>query len=488
MSDLPSGIVTFLFTDIVGSTQLWERHPDAMRDALLRHDTLLHEAIEQYGGQVFKTVGDAFHAAFREPHAAMLAATQAQRALSQESWPPQCPIAVRMAVHTGVSEPRDQDYMGPTLNQVSRLLSLCHGGQTVVSNVSHDVASDLLTPDIALRDVGEHRFRDLGRPIRVYQILAPGLRENFPPLVSMELHPTNLPTSTSRFVGRAVEMASIRACLRDRPLLTLVGTGGAGKTRLALQIGEAELGHFPDGVWWVSLELVTDGALVPTAIATALGPAEEPGRSQLETLLDYLKSRQALLLLDRCEHLSDDVAEIVRILLRSCPEVRVLATSREPLRVSGETIWDVPPLAPPNLSPAMGTSLTPDQIENNEAVALFLDRAQAVLPSFALTQANATAIAEVCSRLDGIPLALELAAARMRLLSVEQLRDRLDDRFRLLGGPSGGRGGEHGTLRATIDWSYEHLSPPEQTLFGRLSVFRGGWTSRLPNESAPGEG
>jgi predicted ATPase/class 3 adenylate cyclase len=475
----PEGTVTFLFTDIEGSSQLWERHPQAMRDALEHHDALLSQAIQTHGGLVFKTVGDAFYAAFATAPAAVAAALGAQQALLTEDWGDTGPLRVRMALHTGIAETREGDYFGPSLNRVARLLDAGHGGQVLLSLPTEELVRDELPEGTSLRPLGEHRLKDLVRSEQVFQLLHTDLPASFPPLRSLAAFTHNLPLQWSSFIGREKEMEEVKRLLPTTPLLTLSGAGGCGKTRLALQAAADLLEAYPDGVWLVELAALEEPILVPQAVATALGVPEQPGRPLTATLIEHLRSRSLLLLLDNCEHLLAACAQLVEALLGACAKVRILATSRERLGLTGERVYPVPSLSLPELppSPPSGTARVAAALQS-EAVQLFVERAVCSRPQFALTEQNADAVAQLCQRLDGIPLALELAAARVKTLPVEQINARIgdSDRFRLLTGGSRTALPRQQTLLALIDWSYDLLSEPEQTLLRHLSVFSGGWS------------
>ncbi|MSP12497.1 MAG: adenylate/guanylate cyclase domain-containing protein, partial [Chloroflexi bacterium] len=474
MSSLPSGTVTFLFSDVEGSTKLWQAHPEAMKTALARHDTLLRATIESRDGYVFKTVGDEFCAAFPTALAALAAALAIQRALHAEDWlgggtPP---LRVRMGLHTGAADVRDGDYFGATLSRVARLMAAGHGGQTLLSHATQVLVQDDLPHGVTLRDLGARRLRDLVRPEQIFQLVAPDLPAEFPPLRTLDAFPHNLPVQLTSFIGREKEMADIKRLLPSTHLLTLTGVGGTGKTRLSLQVAADLLEEFADGVWLVELAPLADPALVPQAVATALGVREESGRPLLATLTDYLRAKHLLLILDNCEHLVAACIQVAEALLRACPHLKMLATSREALGITGESIFHVPslPLPDPLRLPPVET------LTQYEAIRLFIDRAVAVKSDFTVTNANAPAVAQICHRLDGIPLAIELAAARVRALSVEQISKRLDDRFRLLTGGSRSALPRQQTLAALIDWSYNLLTAPERALLQRLSVFAGGWS------------
>ena len=474
MNQPPVGTVTFLFTDIEGSTRLWEKHPEAMGVSLARHDVLLRATIEAQGGYVFKTVGDAFYAAFCTAPAGLEAALAIQRALLAENWG-ETIIRVRAALHSGNALERDGDYFGSPLNRLARLLSVGHGGQTLLSAATQELVRDQLAPGVCLRDLGERRLKDLDRPEHIFQLVAPDLPADFPALKTLEAFPNNLPLQLTSFVGREKEIAEVKRLLGAARLLTLTGPGGAGKTRLSLQAAADVLDRFTDGVWLVEFAPITNPALVPQTVASVLGVREEQGTPLIQTLTAALRPRSLLLILDNCEHLVEHLALLVETLLHACPEAHVLASSREILGIAGETSFRVPSLSTP-ASPTPGAGVIDLQsLSQYEAVRLFIERALAVRPEFQATNANAPALAQVCQRLDGIPLAIELAAARIKAMSVEQLARRIDDRFRLLTGGSRTALPRHQTLRALIDWSYDLLSPTERILLSRLAVFVGGW-------------
>jgi len=471
MRALPTGTVTFLFTDIEGSTRLWEEYPQGMRVALARHDALLREIIEARGGYIFKTMGDAFDAAFADALSAVTAAAEIQRALQAERWDVPGGLAVRMALHTGSAEARGGDYFGQPLNRAARLLDAGHGGQVLLSEATRALVELSLPEGLTLRNLGPHRLRDLARPEHIVQLVVAGLRSDFPPLRTLDVMPNNLPRQLTSFIGRTRELAEVKGGVADTPLLTLTGSGGAGKTRLALQAAADLVESFPDGVWLVELTPLTDPALVTQTVATTLGVREEQ-RPLIHSLTDYLKPKRMLVVLDNCEHVLSATAELVQTLLRACPGLRVLATSQEPLGVAGEATYRVPSLSMPDLHHLP----PPERLTEFESIGLFVDRAALSQPGFALTAANAAAVAQICARLDGIPLAIELAAARVKVLSVEEIAVRLGDRFRLLTAGSRTAPPRHQTLRAALDWSYDLLADQERMLLRRLSVFMGGWT------------
>jgi predicted ATPase/class 3 adenylate cyclase/DNA-binding CsgD family transcriptional regulator len=472
MSSLPSGTVTFLFTDIEGSTNLSREHPELWETARARHHAILRSLIEQNNGFVFQVIGDAFCAAFHKAGEALKAAIKAQRDLQDEPWGA-ITIYVRMGIHTGEAEFDGNDYRGyTTLSFVQRLMSAGHGGQILVSNTTENLLQEYLLEQISLRDMGIQKFAGVPSPVRVFQVIASDLPTEFPPLRTLDNLPNNLPTQLTSFVGREKELADVRRLLHNTRLLTVIGPGGTGKTRLSIQAASEMLDQYPDGVWFVELAPILDPQLVPRTTALAIGLRDEPQRPVIDMLCDYLSRKKMLLILDNCEHLVDACAKMADRILHAAPDVRIFASSRESLGIGGEVTYRVPSLGLPDIE-----HLPPiESLSQYEAVRLFIDRSTSAVPSFTVTNANAPALAQVCHRLDGIPLAIELAAAKIRVLSVEQISKRLDDRFRLLTG--GGRTAleRHQTLRAAIDWSYNLLSPAEQILFNRLSVFVGGWT------------
>ena len=481
MSSGPAGTVTFLFTDIEDSTTLWECRPHAMRRALDRHNTLLTEAVGRHGGRVFKTMGDAFCVVFADACAALQAALDSQAALQAEAWDDECPLRVRMALHSDAAEEQNGDYFGAALGRVSRLLSAAHGGQVLLS-LRAVSACEALPEQVHLRDLGAHRLRGLTSPERIFQVLHPALRDDLPPLRSLNAFSHNLPAPLTSFVGREREMAELTALLAQASLVTLTGSGGCGKTRLALHVAQELVEVYSGGVWLVELASLSDPGLLPQAVAAAIGAREEPARPLAETLADVLRPRVLLLVLDNCEHLVDACARLAETLLRRCPGLRILATSQEALGVGGERSWRVPSLTLPDARDVQA----PEQLAQNEAVRLFVERVALGRPGFAVTAQNAVAIAEICWRLDGIPLAIELAAARIGVLSVERLASRLHDRFRLLTKGSRSVLPRHQTLQATIDWSYQLLTEAERLVLGRLSVFAAGWTLEAAEEVCAG--
>jgi predicted ATPase/class 3 adenylate cyclase len=469
---LPTGTVTLLFTDIEGSTGLWESAPEAMQVALQRHDELLRSVIESARGYVFKTVGDAFCAAFTSARDAVASAGAAQRALQTELWPEKARLRVRMALHTGECEEREGDYFGPTVNRVARLEATAHGGQVVLSEATAVLVRDHLSDDMELIDLGSHRLKDLGHPEQVFGLQVDGLVVDFPPLRSLDnpALPNNLPAQSNSFIGRAREVAEVRILVEEHRLVTLTGAGGSGKTRLALQVAAAVLDGSGDGVWLVELAPVSDETMVAATMNQVLGVTGQPGRPELDALVNALETQRILIVLDNCEHLIGTCAKVVDTILRRCPQVHLMATSREPLGIGGEAIYRVPSLSLP--APDGSDSST---FVESDAVALFVDRAHSQGVELALDDETAQLVASTCKRLDGMPLAIELAAARLRSLSVADLHSLLDQRFRLLTGGSRSALERQQTLWATVDWSYSLLNAPEKSVLGRLSVFSDGF-------------
>jgi predicted ATPase/class 3 adenylate cyclase len=472
MTSLPSGTVTFLFTDIEGSTRLAREHAEIWESLRARHHQILREAIEANHGFVFQIIGDAFCAAFHKAGDALHAALKAQQDLQTLTWE-DCVIRVRMGIHTGEAELHENEYQGYlTLSLVQRIMSAGHGGQILVSNLTENLLRGQISKDVSLRDMGEHTFKDVPYPVRVFQVIALDLQKEFPPLRVLDESPNNLPTQLTSFIGREKEIADVKRLLANTHLLTLIGPGGTGKTRLSLQVAADVLYAYPHGVWLIELAPISDPSSVPAAALAALDLPAEVHRPAIDMLCDYLREKEALLILDNCEHLVDSCAKMVDRLLHAAPKLRIMASSREALGIAGEVSYRVPSLELPDIKQLPSL----DSLSQYEAVKLFIDRAQASQPTFNVTNENAPAVAQICHRLDGIPLALELAAAKVRALSVEQISKRLDDRFRLLTGGSRTALERHQTLRATLDWSYNLLPENEQLLFRRLSVFTNGWT------------
>src|SRR3712207_5734721 len=468
-----TGTLTFLFTDIEGSTKMWESHPQAMQGALSRHDVILRKATQEHGGYVFKTVGDAFCCAFTTASDALEAALVAQRTLLSSEWQETGPLRVRMALHMGVAEERDGDYFGPPLNRVARLLSAAHGSQVLLSLPAQELVRDQLPAQTTIRNLGEHRLKDLFRPERIFQLTAPGLPSEFPPLRTLDAYRNNLPLQPTPLIGREKEVAEVceRLSRSEVRLLTLTGAGGTGKTRLGLHAAAELTGEFEDGVFFVSLAAIRDPQLVVPAVARMLGVKEAGGQPLLESLEYYLDEKHILLMVDNFEQVLE-AAPMVTELLSTAPNLKVLATSRIPLRLYGEHEYSVPPLALPD--PRRSPSV--ERLTQYEAVRLFVERAQAAKADFSETNENAPAVAEICYRLDGLPLAIELAAARIKVLSPQKMLERLGNRLKLLTGGARDLPERQRTLRSTIEWSYGLLGEGEKVFFARLSVFAGGRT------------
>jgi predicted ATPase/class 3 adenylate cyclase/DNA-binding CsgD family transcriptional regulator len=451
VSELPTGTVTLLLADVEGSTRLWQTQPEEMTAAIARLDCTVSEVIAAHHGvrPVEQGEGDSFVVAFARATDAVACALDLQRS-------PLAPIRLRIGIHTGEVQLRAEgNYIGTTVNRTARLRDLAHGGQTVLSGTTHDVVVDRLPADSWLTDLGTHQLRDLPRPERVVQLCHADLRNDFPPLRTREtVVAPNLPVQLTSFVGRGPQIQDVRQTLADNRLVTLTGAGGVGKTRLAVEVAHG----FDDAVWFVDLAPITVPDLVPVAVARALGLPDQVGRSMVETVIRFVGDRHMLIVLDNCEHLLDATAAFIVDLLGTCPGLTLLATSREPIGVTGEVTWRVPSL-----------SLA------DEAIELFTDRARRVRPAFIITDDNATAVSEICTRLDGMPLAIELAAARVRALSLDEILASLHDRFRLLTGGARTAVRRQQTLRASVDWSHALLTEPERVLFRRLAVFMGGF-------------
>src|SRR5438552_3431832 len=459
----PIGTVTFLFTDVEGSTRAWETHPAETQTALKRHDEIVAREIEAYNGALIleRGEGDSVFAVFARAADAVAAAVEIQRALRAQTWPADVPIRVRMAIHTGEA---GADYRGLHVNRAARLRAIAHGEQILISGVTAGILRDALPDGASLIELGRHRLRDLSQLEHVFQLAHPELRIDFAPLKSLTNFRQNLPIQLTSFIGRVEEQKTVRVLIEKHRVVILVGAGGCGKTRLAIQVGADELENFPDGVRFVDLAPLSGAGLVVDAIAAALGTKIEADLSAIDAVVKALEGTQTLIILDNCEHLLAECVEAVSALLRASGDVRVLATSREPLGLAGEMMWRVPPLSLPD------GERSPEEVARCEAVQLFVDRATAARAEFSLTSSNTAAVVEICRILEGLPLAIELAAARAKTLTPQDIRARLSDRFRLL---TGGRG-RHQTLRSTIDWSYDLLPENERALFRRLSVFAGG--------------
>ncbi len=468
---LPSGIITFMFSDIEGSTPLWEQNPAGMQNSLAQHNAIIHGAVAANGGQVFKTVGDEFCVVFVDPVAAVRAALAGQRGLKSAEWASTGPLKVRMGLHLGHVQAQDGDYTSHTVNRVARIMGAAHGGQILLSGEVVEVVRRTLPEGVSLKDLGQHRMKGMENEERIYQLVTPDLQQEFPPISTLPTLLSNLPTQTLTFVGREAEMAELIGLMgrENGRLITLLGPGGIGKTRLMLQTADTVTSDYPHGVWLVELAALTDSSLIPERVAAVLGVQEQPGRQMKETLVDYLRHKTLLLLLDNAEHVVTAVSELTSHLLQHCPKLEILVTSREALLIHGELTLPISSLKLPQ------ADQTPEEIAASEGVKLFLERAKAVRPDFEVMPGNAAVIGEIVRRLDGIPLALELAAARLRMMTVEQINGRLDDRFRLLRGGSRTALPRQQTLQALIDWSWNLLEEKERLLFQRLAIFSGGW-------------
>src|ERR1700744_3914437 len=448
MTAAPSGVVTFLFTDIEGSTRRWETDAQAMRAALAAHDEVLRKAIEAHGGRLFKHTGDGVCPAFASPRSAVDAAIAAQRALE---------LPVRMGLATGEAELRDGDYFGTALNRDARVMAAGPGGQILLADSTAGLVSG-----VDLLDLGPRRLRDVPIPVGVFQVREAGLRTDFPPLRALDTSPGNLRPANTSLIGRESEIGNIEAAVKKYQLVTLTGVGGVGKTRLALEVAARLADEFPDGVWVFELATVTDPAAVPDAVAAVLGIVQQPGKNVSESVVAALEGRIRLLVFDNCEHVLDAAADLVDAILGQTAAGRIVATSREGLGVVNEQLWPVP-------SPGFGAAPA------SSAVNLFIERARSVAPRFSVADSDeAASVVEICRRLDGIPLAIELAASRMASMTASEVRDRLDQRFRLLGGSRRGLS-RHQTLRHAVAWSYDHLDDAEKPLLERCSVFAGGF-------------
>ena len=472
-----------LFTDIEGSTrllgQLGERYASVLHD----YHRLLVESAAAHGGSLVDTAGDGAFFTYPTATAALQAAIAAQLALLAHEWPDSVTVRARMGLHTGEALNVDERYVGMDVHRAARITAAGHGGQVLLSRTARDLLGSSLPNGVTLRDLGEHRLKDLPEPERVFQAVSPDLPSDFPPLRSLDAWPNNLPRQLSSFVGRTQALLNVDALLGAGPLLTLTGPGGVGKTRLALEVAAQAADRCPDGAWLIDLAALVDGQLVRETLASTLKVKEQPGIELTDTLVAQIGRKRLLLIIDNCEHVLEATAELVDTLLHACAEVRVLATSQEALGIAGETVYPVPSMA---LTAAEGVTF--DEIANGDAARLFVERARSVEPTFRLTEANARSVAQICARLDGIPLAIELAAARVRALPVDQIATRLNDRFRLLTGGARMALPRHRTLQAAVDWSYELLTEAERELFGRLSIFPGSFSLETVELVCAGDG
>lgn len=482
MAELPTGTVTFLFTDVEGSTRLIQQIGDGYAEVLSAHREILRGAARHAGGAEVDAPGDAMFFVFRHADDALGAAVAAQRGLHAHPWPPDAAVRVRMGLHTGEARIAGEGYVGLDVHRTARIASAAYGGQVLLSQTTRDLVEDAPPHGVTLRDLGAHRLKDLARPERLYQAIIPDLPATFPLVASLDVVPNNLPAQVTSFVGRERELGDLVRMLGTTRCLTLTGEAGSGKTRLAVQLAAEVLEDY-QGVWVVDLAVVPEPRLLPQAVAEAIGLREHAGRPVPESVVEFFRPRRALLVLDNCERMISPAAELAGTLLRACPRLRILATSREPLAVAGETVWRVPTLGVPP-----GGVVEAAALMQYESVRLFVERAAAAQPGFSLGPENAAAVAQICRRLDGIPLALELAAARVSALPAAQVAARLDDRFRLLTGGSRTALPHHQTLRAALDWSHDLLSDPERAMLRRASVFVGGWTLDAAETVCAGEG
>ena len=466
----PSGTVTFLLTDLEGSTRMWEQDPDAMKAAMARHEDLLENTIAGNRGFVFARMGDGMAAAFGTAKDAISAADAIRRALADEPWDTPRPLRARIGLHTDEGVVINDNYASQPVNRCSRLMTAAHGGQIVVSGATEVLIRGQLPEGTGLIDLGEHRLRDLGHPVKIFQLIGEGNREDFPPLRTLESFPGNLPAQVSSFIGRQSEVAHATAALTKRRVMTITGFGGVGKTRLAIQVAADLLPRYREGAWLVELAAVRGPTDVAEAVAAAFHLAGRGGPSVEDSLIEMLAPKQLLLVLDNCEHVLESAARLVTRIERECPGVTVLATSREGLAIDGEQLIALPPMEVGEPGDDVG------RLAHTDAVSLFVERARNIKADFGLSDGNAEAVVEICRRLDGVPLAIELAAARVIALNPAELLRRLDHRFKVLAGGRRGAVGRHATLRAAIDWSYELLKPDEQRLLARMAVFSGGCT------------
>ena len=457
---IPSGTVTFLFSDVVGSTRLWAADPEAMSASLRIHDQIFNETIAKYEGHVFSTAGDSFAAAFARASTAVECAEAIQRSLGEVDWGSWPALSVRIGLHQGEAEERDANYFGPTVNQAARVMAVAHGGQTLLTDGVRDASGASIT------DLGTHMLRDIEASVHLSQL---GTNE-FPPLSSLGHGIVSLPLPRTSLVGRDQSIEEVRRLVAAHRLVTLVGVGGCGKTRLAIEVAHREVPNFPKGVWFVDFSAIADEGALAGALATALSLSISTSAPPIDQISAYLSTREALLVIDNCEHVIDPSAELVDVLLERCPELRIVATSRESLEVDGEYTWKVPSLAVGNHAPA---------------VQLFRERAAAAGGVMGEDRESMADVTEVVERLDGIPLAIELAAARTRTMSVGDIRDLLDDRFSLLSGGARRSRQRQATLEGAVQWSYDLLSPDEQAMLRTLSVFQGGFS--VPDVAAVAE-
>ncbi|HMQ69380.1 MAG TPA: adenylate/guanylate cyclase domain-containing protein [Ignavibacteria bacterium] len=474
----PTGYVTFLFTDIQGSTKLAQNYASEYNDLLAKHNTILQETFESNNGYVFKKIGDAFCSAFQNAADAANAAIETQKKLAAE-FSGNIELKVRMGIHSGEAEFVDNDYIGyVSLSRVNRIMSAAQGGQILISQIVHDSIMHNEKLKLTFKDFGKRRLKDIIIPEHIYQIISEGLITDFAPLKSLDARQNNLPSSLSKFIGRRKEIEEIKKLFSNLRLISLTGMGGTGKTRLAIQLVSEMIDEFENGVWIIEFSPITDPDLIVKEISKILNLKEEPEKDDLEILKEYLKDKNILLIFDNCEHLLERCASITEILLSFCPKLKIISTSREPFNIQGEIIYKIPPLSMPEKI----RNKSFEDLSEFESVKLFLERANSVNANFQLSHDNIYDVAELCKKLDGIPLAIELAAKRINVLPVDKILARLDDRFKLLTGGSSTALPRQKTLKALIDWSYDMLNPNEQLLLQRLSVFMGGWNLEASEE------
>jgi predicted ATPase/class 3 adenylate cyclase len=483
VTDLPTGTVSFLFTDIEGSTKLLQQLGGTYGELLDDHHRILRDAIEEAGGVRVSTEGDGVFGAFARANDAVTAAASAQLELARKTWPSQVEVRVRMGIHTGEGEVGPDGYVGLAVHRAARIAAVARGGQVLVSDTTRSLVEPSLPENLGLRDLGQHRLKDLSDPEHIYQLLVNSIPSEFPALTTLTDVRNNLPIQLTSFVGREADLAELSALLEANRLITLTGVGGTGKTRLAYQIAAGAKQQFPDGVWVAELALITDPDLVASELATEMGIRPQPGEPIARTLALGVQHQTVLVILDNCEHLLDSSAALTSELLHAGPGVKVVATSREALGVAGEVSYPVASLGLPR-----GGLTDGENALRYDAIELFAERAALVRPGFSVTPSNADAVVQICRRLDGVPLAIELAAARVRALSPEDIANHLDDRFRLLTGGSRTALPRQQTLEATVAWSYDHLTEAERLLFARLSVFRGGFTLETAALVCAGDG
>lgn len=478
MENQPTGNVAFLFTDIVGSTRLAQEYPELYTELYRKHDVILQKIFESHNGFIFKKIGDAFCVSFHNVQEAVKAAYEVQKTLSSEESEVK-DMKIRIGIHYGEAEYHNHDYIGYiTLSRVNRIMSIANGGQILLTHEVYKEIADIPPVGISFRDLGERKLKDIIHPEHIYQVAAEELQYDFPPLKSLDIRPNNLPHQITKFIGREKEITQIKQLLETTRMLTIFGAGGTGKTRLALRAASDLIDNFENGVWLVELSVLNDPEMIEKEILHTLNLKEEGDKETTETLKEYLKDKQIMLIFDNSEHLIDKCASLAHSFLQASPRLKLISTSRESFNISGESIYRVPPMSVPQSSKV----LTPETLMEYESAKLFNDRATAIKTDFKVTDENVNALAELCRKLDGIPFAIELAATRVNVLPVEKILERLTDRFKLLSRGSSTALPRHQTLRALIDWSYDMLNGNEKLLLQRLSIFRGGWSFEAAEE------